>query len=71
MLVELSVLKYQKLAKKSLKLKLQRVQVLVQNRSKTNDKRIDPVGACVGMRGARASRFQQLGGERIDNSVGW
>ncbi|MBY8237271.1 transcription termination factor NusA [Vibrio fluvialis] len=30
---------------------------------KTNDKRIDPVGACVGMRGARV---QAVSGERID-----
>lgn len=34
---------------------------------KTNDKRIDPVGACVGMRGARVLAVStELGGERID-----
>lgn len=34
---------------------------------KTNDKRIDPVGACVGMRGSRVqSVSSELGGERID-----
>ncbi|WWP00724.1 MAG: transcription termination factor NusA [Candidatus Dasytiphilus stammeri] len=34
---------------------------------KTNDKRIDPVGACVGMRGSRVQAVSsELGGERID-----
>ena len=34
---------------------------------KTNDKRIDPVGACVGMRGVRVQAVvQELQGERID-----
>ena len=34
---------------------------------KTNDKRIDPVGACVGMRGARVQAVStELRGERID-----
>jgi N utilization substance protein A len=34
---------------------------------KSNDKRIDPVGACVGMRGARVQAVSgELGGERID-----
>ncbi|ANZ22583.1 transcription elongation factor NusA [Buchnera aphidicola (Diuraphis noxia)] len=34
---------------------------------KTNDKRIDPVGACVGMRGARVQAVSsELCGERID-----
>jgi transcription termination/antitermination protein NusA len=34
---------------------------------KTNDGRIDPVGACVGMRGARVQAVtNELGGERID-----
>ncbi|QJC31743.1 transcription termination/antitermination protein NusA [Enterobacteriaceae endosymbiont of Donacia tomentosa] len=34
---------------------------------KTNDKRIDPVGACVGMRGARVQAISnELHGERID-----
>jgi len=34
---------------------------------KTNDGRIDPVGACVGMRGSRVQAVsQELGGERID-----
>jgi len=34
---------------------------------KTNDSRIDPVGACVGMRGSRVqSVSNELGGERID-----
>ncbi|MCH8542672.1 MAG: transcription termination factor NusA [Alcanivorax sp.] len=34
---------------------------------KSNDQRIDPVGACVGMRGARVQAVSnELGGERID-----
>ncbi len=34
---------------------------------KSNDRRIDPVGACVGMRGARVQAVsEQLGGERVD-----
>ncbi|CAH8205349.1 transcription termination factor NusA [Vibrio aestuarianus] len=34
---------------------------------KTNDRRIDPVGACVGMRGARVQAVSsEIGGERID-----
>ncbi len=34
---------------------------------KSNDKRIDPVGACVGMRGARVQSISnELGGERVD-----
>ncbi|MFB2537892.1 MULTISPECIES: transcription termination factor NusA [unclassified Acinetobacter] len=34
---------------------------------KTNDHRIDPVGACIGMRGTRIQAIQQeLNGERID-----
>lgn len=34
---------------------------------KTNDKRIDPVGACVGMRGSRVQAISnELGGERVD-----
>jgi len=34
---------------------------------KTNDGRIDPVGACVGMRGARVQAVSsELGGERVD-----
>jgi N utilization substance protein A len=34
---------------------------------KTNDKRIDPVGACVGMRGARVQAVSgELNGEKID-----
>ena len=34
---------------------------------KTNDKRIDPVGACVGMRGSRVQAVSgELAGERID-----
>ncbi len=34
---------------------------------KSNDKRIDPVGACVGMRGARVQVItNELGGERVD-----
>lgn len=34
---------------------------------KTHDKRIDPVGACVGMRGARVQAISnELGGERVD-----
>ncbi|MBK4765147.1 MAG: transcription termination/antitermination protein NusA [Pantoea sp. Brub] len=34
---------------------------------KTNDKRIDPIGACVGMRGSRVQAVSnELGGERID-----
>ncbi len=34
---------------------------------KTSDKRIDPVGACVGMRGSRVQAItNELGGERVD-----
>ena len=34
---------------------------------KTNDGRIDPIGACVGMRGARVQAISgELGGERVD-----
>ncbi|WGE77909.1 transcription termination factor NusA [Actinobacillus equuli subsp. haemolyticus] len=34
---------------------------------KSHDKRIDPVGACVGMRGARVQAISnELGGERVD-----
>lgn len=34
---------------------------------KSNDKRIDPVGACVGMRGSRVQAISnELGGERVD-----
>ncbi|ALS97968.1 transcription termination factor NusA [Lacimicrobium alkaliphilum] len=34
---------------------------------KTNDKRLDPVGACVGMRGSRVQAVSgELGGERVD-----
>jgi N utilization substance protein A len=34
---------------------------------KSNDKRIDPIGACVGMRGARVQAVSgELGGEKID-----
>ncbi|MFC0180799.1 transcription termination factor NusA [Thorsellia kenyensis] len=34
---------------------------------KTNDRRIDPVGACVGIRGARVQAVSsELGGERVD-----
>lgn len=34
---------------------------------KTHDKRIDPVGACVGMRGSRVQSItNELGGERVD-----
>ncbi|ARU64950.1 transcription termination/antitermination protein NusA [Histophilus somni] len=34
---------------------------------KSNDKRIDPVGACVGMRGSRVQAItNELGGERVD-----
>lgn len=34
---------------------------------KSNDQRIDPVGACVGMRGARVQAISsELGGERVD-----
>lgn len=34
---------------------------------KTNDGRIDPVGACVGMRGSRVQAVsEELGGERVD-----
>lgn len=34
---------------------------------KTNDGRIDPIGACVGMRGSRVQTIsEELGGERVD-----
>ena len=44
------------------------IQVLVRKIAvKSNDKRIDPVGACVGMRGARVQAItNELGGERVD-----
>ena len=43
------------------------IQVLARNAVKSNDKRIDPVGACVGMRGARVQAItNELGGERVD-----
>ncbi len=41
----------------------QRAKIVV----KTNDQRIDPVGACVGMRGSRVQAVSnELGGERVD-----
>ena len=34
---------------------------------KSNDPRLDPVGACVGMRGSRVQTVtSELGGERVD-----
>jgi len=34
---------------------------------RANDKRIDPIGACIGMRGARVTAItNELGGERVD-----
>lgn len=34
---------------------------------RANDKRIDPIGACIGMRGARVNAItNELGGERVD-----
>ena len=38
---------------------------------KTNDNRIDPVGACVGMRGSRVQAVSsELGNERLDMVIG-
>jgi len=69
MLVELLRLEVPEIAEEVIEVKRavrdpgQRAKIAV----KTNDGRIDPVGACVGMRGSRIQAVtNELGGERID-----
>jgi N utilization substance protein A len=69
MLVELFRLEVPEIAEETLEIKAaardpgQRAKIAV----KTNDKRLDPVGACVGMRGSRVQAVSsELGGERVD-----
>ncbi|WP_438862595.1 transcription termination factor NusA [Neptunicella sp.] len=69
MLVELFRLEVPEIAEEVLEIKAaardpgSRAKIAV----KTNDKRLDPVGACVGMRGSRVQAVSsELGGERVD-----
>ncbi|QCZ93262.1 transcription termination factor NusA [Salinimonas iocasae] len=69
MLVELFRLEVPEIAEETLEIKSaardpgSRAKIAV----KTNDKRLDPVGACVGMRGSRVQAVSgELGGERVD-----
>ena len=69
MLVELFRLEVPEIAEETLEIKAaardpgSRAKIAV----KTNDKRLDPVGACVGMRGSRVQAVSgELGGERVD-----
>ncbi|MGQ8365742.1 transcription termination factor NusA [Glaciecola sp. 1036] len=69
MLVELFRLEVPEIAEETLEIKSAardpgaRAKIAV----KTNDKRLDPVGACVGMRGSRVQAVSsELGGERVD-----
>ncbi len=69
MLVELFRLEVPEIAEETLEVKSaardpgSRAKIAV----KTNDKRLDPVGACVGMRGSRVQAVSgELGGERVD-----
>lgn len=69
MLVELFRLEVPEIAEETLDIKAAardpgaRAKIAV----KTNDKRLDPVGACVGMRGSRVQAVSsELGGERVD-----
>jgi len=69
MLVELFRLEVPEIAEETLEIKAcardpgARAKIAV----KTNDKRLDPVGACVGMRGSRVQAVSsELGGERVD-----
>ncbi|TDF41872.1 transcription termination/antitermination protein NusA [Alteromonadaceae bacterium M269] len=69
MLVELFRIEVPEIAEETLEIKAaardpgSRAKIAV----KTNDKRLDPVGACVGMRGSRVQAVSgELGGERVD-----
>lgn len=69
MLVELFRLEVPEIAEETLEIKSAardpgaRAKIAV----KTNDRRLDPVGACVGMRGSRVQAVSsELGGERVD-----
>ena len=69
MIVELFRLEVPEIAEETLEIKSaardpgSRAKIAV----KTNDKRLDPVGACVGMRGSRVQAVSsELGGERVD-----
>tara|TARA_R110000744_G_scaffold9682_22_gene30816 strand:+ start:566 stop:2059 length:1494 start_codon:yes stop_codon:yes gene_type:complete len=69
MLVELFRLEVPEIAEETLEIKAaardpgSRAKIAV----KTNDKRLDPVGACVGMRGSRVQAVSsELSGERVD-----
>ncbi|WP_395342841.1 transcription termination factor NusA [Ningiella sp. W23] len=69
MLVELFRLEVPEIAEETLEIKAAardpgaRAKIAV----KTNDRRLDPVGACVGMRGSRVQAVSsELGGERVD-----
>lgn len=69
MLVELFRIEVPEIAEETLEIKSaardpgSRAKIAV----KTNDKRLDPVGACVGMRGSRVQAVSgELGGERVD-----
>ena len=69
MLVELFRLEVPEIAEETLEIKAaardpgSRAKIAV----KTNDKRLDPIGACVGMRGSRVQAVSgELSGERVD-----
>ncbi|MDG1253924.1 MAG: transcription termination factor NusA [Glaciecola sp.] len=69
MIVELFRLEVPEIAEETLEIKAaardpgSRAKIAV----KTNDKRLDPIGACVGMRGSRVQAVSsELGGERVD-----
>lgn len=69
MLIELFRIEVPEIAEETLEIKAaardpgSRAKIAV----KTNDKRLDPVGACVGMRGSRVQAVSgELGGERVD-----
>ena len=69
MLVELFRIEVPEIAEETLEIKAaardpgSRAKIAV----KTNDKRLDPVGACVGMRGSRVQAVSgELSGERVD-----
>ena len=69
MIVELFRLEVPEIAEETLEIKAaardpgSRAKIAV----KTNDKRLDPIGACVGMRGSRVHAVSsELGGERVD-----
>lgn len=69
MLIELFRIEVPEIAEETLEIKAaardpgSRAKIAV----KTNDKRLDPIGACVGMRGSRVQAVSgELGGERVD-----